>query len=57
MVERMDRERFGGCTNYGECTMACPKSIAQENIAWMNKEFLRATLVERTGRAGESPTL
>jgi succinate dehydrogenase / fumarate reductase iron-sulfur subunit len=52
MVERMDLEGFGGCTNYGECTMACPKKIAQENIAWMNREFLRATLLARTDRAG-----
>jgi succinate dehydrogenase / fumarate reductase iron-sulfur subunit len=56
MVDRMDLEQFGGCTNYGECTLACPKSIGQENIAWMNREFLRASLVERTGRAGESPS-
>jgi succinate dehydrogenase / fumarate reductase iron-sulfur subunit len=52
MVQRMDLEGFGGCTNYGECTMACPKEIAQENIAWMNREFLRATLLERTDPAG-----
>ena len=55
MVGRMDLEGFGGCTNYGECTMACPKEIGQENIAWMNKEFMRASLVERSSRlTGES---
>ncbi|HEX7024214.1 MAG TPA: succinate dehydrogenase/fumarate reductase iron-sulfur subunit, partial [Gemmatimonadales bacterium] len=27
MVERMDLEGFGGCTNFGECHEACPKEI------------------------------
>ena len=53
MVRQMDIEKFGGCTNYGECSAACPKEIPQETIAWMNREFLRATLTERPERGGD----
>ena len=28
MVEQMDAEGFGGCTNFGECEAACPKEIS-----------------------------
>ncbi len=53
MIQRMDLEGFGGCTNHGECTLACPKEIGQETIAWMNREFLRASLLVRAERAGD----
>jgi succinate dehydrogenase / fumarate reductase iron-sulfur subunit len=51
MVERMDIEGFGGCTNFGECQEACPKGISLETIARMNADYLRATLVARSGAA------
>jgi succinate dehydrogenase/fumarate reductase-like Fe-S protein len=35
---------FGGCTNIGECTAACPKEISQEFIARMNRDYLKAKL-------------
>jgi len=44
MVEAMDAEGFGGCTNTGECTIACPKGIPMESIANLNREYLRAKL-------------
>jgi len=44
MVEAMDREFFGACTNFGECQEACPKSISISFIARMNQEFLKAHL-------------
>jgi succinate dehydrogenase iron-sulfur subunit len=47
MVEAMDAEGFGNCTNHFECMAACPKGISVENIARMNREFLRAALLER----------
>ena len=47
MVEAMDREGFGNCTNHFECMAACPKGISVENIARMNRGFLRATLASR----------
>jgi succinate dehydrogenase / fumarate reductase iron-sulfur subunit len=47
MVNMMDEAGFGGCTNFGECEQACPKEISVENIARMNREWLRATLGDR----------
>lgn len=43
MVNQMDSEGFGHCTNEGECEAACPKQISVANIARMNREFLRAS--------------
>ncbi|RKN06074.1 succinate dehydrogenase/fumarate reductase iron-sulfur subunit [Streptomyces radicis] len=42
MVETMDAEGFGGCTNTGECATVCPKGIPLASIATMNREYLRA---------------
>jgi succinate dehydrogenase / fumarate reductase iron-sulfur subunit len=47
MMERMDGEGFGGCTNFGECLAACPKEISLANIARLNADYLKATLVSR----------
>ncbi len=44
MVAQMQAERFGACTNHGECEAVCPKSIKLDNIARMNREFLKATV-------------
>lgn len=42
MVTAMDGEGFGGCTNHGECSAACPKEIGQDAITLLNREFIRA---------------
>lgn len=42
MVEQMDIEGFGGCSNHGECQAACPKDISLINIARMRREVARA---------------
>jgi succinate dehydrogenase / fumarate reductase iron-sulfur subunit len=42
MVEQMDAEGFGGCTNTGVCTTVCPKGIPLETIARMNGDILAA---------------
>jgi len=44
MVKQMDAEGFGNCTNTGACEVECPKGISLENIARMNREFLKASL-------------
>ena len=44
MVAQMDLEGFGNCTNTGACEIECPKGISLENIARMNREFLKASL-------------
>lgn len=43
MVHQMDIEGFGNCTNTGACEVECPKEISLENIARMNREFLKAS--------------
>ena len=44
MVEAMDNEGFGNCTNTGACEVECPKGISLENIARMNREYLAASI-------------
>ena len=44
MVEQMDKEGFGNCTNTGACEVECPKGISLEYIARMNREDLKASL-------------
>tara|TARA_B100001939_G_scaffold334703_1_gene335992 strand:- start:865 stop:1632 length:768 start_codon:yes stop_codon:yes gene_type:complete len=44
MVQQMDDEGFGNCTNTGACEVECPKGISLENIARMNREFLKAKI-------------
>jgi succinate dehydrogenase / fumarate reductase iron-sulfur subunit len=46
MVETMDKEGFGNCTNERECEAVCPKSISIRNIARLNSEYLKAVLSE-----------
>jgi succinate dehydrogenase / fumarate reductase iron-sulfur subunit len=43
MVEQMDKEGFGNCSNTGACEVECPKGISLENIARMNREYLKAS--------------
>jgi succinate dehydrogenase / fumarate reductase iron-sulfur subunit len=47
MVEQMDAEGFGNCGNIYECEAACPKAISVSNIARLNREYLRASLVSQ----------
>ena len=44
MVNQMDKEGFGNCSNTGACEVACPKGISLENITRMNREFLKANI-------------
>jgi succinate dehydrogenase / fumarate reductase iron-sulfur subunit len=43
MVAQMDAEGFGNCTNTNECEAACPAAISVDNIARLNREYLKAT--------------
>jgi succinate dehydrogenase / fumarate reductase, iron-sulfur subunit len=49
MVAQANQELFGSCTNIGECEAVCPKGIKLENIALMNRDFLRANFAGRVG--------
>jgi len=42
MVNQMDEEGFGNCTNTGACEIECPKAISLDNIARMNRELVKA---------------
>jgi succinate dehydrogenase / fumarate reductase, iron-sulfur subunit len=42
MVDQMQAEGFGACSNEGECEAVCPKLIPISNIAKMVREFARA---------------
>jgi succinate dehydrogenase / fumarate reductase iron-sulfur subunit len=46
MVDQMDEEGFGNCTNIGACEAECPKEIKLTNIARMNRDYLTATLIK-----------
>ena len=52
MTARAGEERFGGCTNIGECEAVCPKEIKLGVIACMNGDFLRAAM-RRNGASSE----
>lgn len=43
MVDQMDEEGFGNCTNTGACEVECPKGITLDNIARLNREYLSAS--------------
>ena len=47
MVEQMDSEGFGGCTNYGECSRVCPQEISLDVIGMLNREYRRARKEEK----------
>ena len=44
MVNQMDAEGFGNCTNTGACEVECPKGISLTNIARMNREFMKSSI-------------
>jgi len=47
MVEAMDREGFGNCSNHYECEAVCPKEISVAYIARLNRDYLRAATRSR----------
>ncbi|OGW79001.1 MAG: succinate dehydrogenase [Omnitrophica bacterium GWA2_52_8] len=44
MIQSMDNEGFGNCTNHFECEAACPKEINADFIARMNREYLQTKI-------------
>ena len=45
MVDQMDTEGFGDCSNTSACEAECPKEISVTNIARLNREYMRAKLI------------
>ncbi|GAB4425306.1 MAG: succinate dehydrogenase/fumarate reductase iron-sulfur subunit [Bacteroidia bacterium] len=48
MVLAMEEAGFGNCTNTGACEVECPKGISITNIARLNADYLRSTVVSET---------
>ena len=46
MVEQMDAEGFGNCTNQYECEAVCPMEIPASFIADMNRAYLKAAITK-----------
>jgi succinate dehydrogenase / fumarate reductase iron-sulfur subunit len=44
MVDQMDAEGFGHCTNEAECQAVCPKEIPIATIARMYRDYLKASV-------------
>jgi succinate dehydrogenase / fumarate reductase iron-sulfur subunit len=51
MVEQMDKEGFGDCSNHAECEAACPKKISVTHIASLRGEYMRAMRLREPTRA------
>ena len=46
MVNTMEEENFGHCTNTGACEAECPKEISVDYIRKMNWEYHRANIIK-----------
>jgi succinate dehydrogenase / fumarate reductase iron-sulfur subunit len=44
MIDQADAEGFGSCSNEGECEAVCPKEISIQNIARMQREYVKAAV-------------
>ena len=47
MVDQMDAEGFGHCSNEAECEAVCPKEIPIATIARMYRDYFKATVAGR----------
>jgi succinate dehydrogenase / fumarate reductase iron-sulfur subunit len=44
MVDQMESEGFGDCSNHGECEAACPKEISIDSIARLRREYMKSSV-------------
>jgi succinate dehydrogenase / fumarate reductase iron-sulfur subunit len=49
MVNAMDAEGFGNCTNQYECSAVCPKSISADFITKLNRDYAVAAIKDTVG--------
>jgi succinate dehydrogenase / fumarate reductase iron-sulfur subunit len=54
MVEAMEAEGFGSCSNHRECEAVCPKRISIGAIARMNRDFLKASALAAGPASGKA---
>lgn len=46
MVDQMEAEGFGDCSNYAECEAVCPKGISVSGIASMRRAYMKGVFSE-----------
>ena len=46
MVDQMEEEGFGDCSNYAECEAVCPKGISVSGIASMRRAYMKGVFSE-----------
>jgi succinate dehydrogenase / fumarate reductase iron-sulfur subunit len=49
MVDQMDKEGFGSCSNYYECEAVCPAAVPSSFIAKMNRDYAVARMRDSIG--------
>ena len=52
MVEQMDKEGFGNCSNYYECEAVCPANIPASVMTRLNREYSASSAKEGAGIQG-----
>ncbi len=52
MVDAMDAQGFGACSNHGECEAVCPKGVSLDVIAMLNRDYARAAARKLLGVRG-----
>jgi succinate dehydrogenase / fumarate reductase, iron-sulfur subunit len=53
MVQAMQQEGFGACSNYRECEAVCPKRISINFIARLNRDFYKSALRSGAAQGGK----
>jgi len=48
MVEQMDAEGFGACSNHYECEATCPVEVSTDFIGLMNRDYMKASLCPKS---------
>jgi succinate dehydrogenase / fumarate reductase iron-sulfur subunit len=56
MVDVMEAEGFGACSNHGECMAACPKEISVDFIARLNRDYLTSAFSHQPSEDAVEPT-
>ena len=49
MVEQMDKEGFGNCSNYYECEAVCPANIPASVMTRLNREYAGSSAADNLG--------
>ena len=56
MIDVMEEEGFGPCSNHGECMAACPKEISVDFIARLNRDYMMSVVRHQTSEEAVEPS-